>query len=86
VTGLGNDTLTGGDLTDSISTGAGDDVINLMKTTGTDIADGGTGVDTLVVDASTETQAVSLGVGLSPSFVVSSVSGHFNLEAYISRR
>jgi Ca2+-binding RTX toxin-like protein len=81
--GSGNDVMTGGALADRINSGAGDDTINLRtRTTGTDVADGGLGIDTLVVDASAETQAVTLNIGSSPNFAVSSVSGNFSLEAY----
>jgi Ca2+-binding RTX toxin-like protein len=82
-TGRGADTIVGGALADIINTGSGNDVVNLKtRATGSDVADGGTGIDTLIVDASAETQAVTLHAGTSPTFSVTSTSGNFSLEAY----
>jgi Ca2+-binding RTX toxin-like protein len=84
-TGSGDDTVTGGAQADSIYTGDGNDTVN-MKTRPVsgdiDIWDGGTGRDTLIVDASAETTGVSLGVGASPAFFVRSASSNFYIDAY----
>jgi Ca2+-binding RTX toxin-like protein len=49
--GTGNDTFVGGGLTDSLSGGAGDDVLN-AGTGGNDTVSGGIGTDTLIIDYS----------------------------------
>ncbi|MCW5732798.1 MAG: hypothetical protein KIS73_01650 [Enhydrobacter sp.] len=81
--GSGNDTITGGALDDVILGGAGNDTIDAKtRTAGVDIVDGGLGIDTLIVDASAETQSVNMFSGLSPVLAVDSVSGRFDLDAY----
>jgi Ca2+-binding RTX toxin-like protein len=85
-TGSGDDLITGGAQADTINTGNGDDTINARtRPTGAgaiDVVDGGAGTDTLVVSAASETQAVQLGVGSSPTFTVRSTSGNFYIDAY----
>ncbi len=84
-TGSGNDTIVGGAQADVINTGAGSDTVD-MKTRPTggngDVWLGGAGTDTLVVDASAETQGVSLSIAGSPTYVVRSTSGNFSVDAY----
>jgi Ca2+-binding RTX toxin-like protein len=81
-TGSGKDIITGGALADNIRTGAGDDTIDARtRVTGTDIVDGGDGIDTLVVNASAETGSMSLKHGLNPSYFVDSTSGNFDIDA-----
>ncbi|MDR6288298.1 Ca2+-binding RTX toxin-like protein [Inquilinus ginsengisoli] len=85
ITGGGNDLIYGGAQADSITTNAGNDTINAKTRPiagGTDTVDGGLGTDTLVVDASAETQAVQLFSGGSPTFQVRSTSGNFYVDAY----
>jgi len=83
-TGAGNDRITGGALADTIRTGAGNDTINAGKVpdSGVDFVDGGTGIDTLIVNASSETDAVQLFSGGFPTFRVLSNSGNFRVDAY----
>src|SRR6185369_5639775 len=82
-TGSGIDTITGGAFDDRIVAGAGNDTIDARtRAGGTDVVDGGAGIDTLVVNASAETQSVSLNLGLNPSYFVDSMSGHFRVEGY----
>ena len=89
-TGSGNDSVTGGALGDRIVTGAGNDIVNAGTRSpfsgAIDFVDGGAGVDTLVVDASAETQAVQLISGGSPTFEVRSESGNFYVDAYNMER
>ncbi len=79
-TGSGADTITGGAIGDVIISGGGNDTIDAgARAAGgaIDFVDGGTGSDTLVVDASAETQAVLLGLsGVPASFYVRSDSGN----------
>ncbi len=85
-TGSGNDTVTGGAQADSINTGEGDDTIDAKtRPTGNgaiDVVDGGLDIDTLVVNAASETQSVQFSVGSSPTFTVRSTSGNFYIDAY----
>ena len=86
-TGSGNDTVVGGAQADRIVTGEGDDRINArtrptMPGSGIDVVDGGADTDTLVVDASAETQTIQLFAGGSPSFQLRSESGRFFLDAF----
>ncbi|TSD88482.1 calcium-binding protein [Mycobacterium sp. KBS0706] len=86
-TGSGNDNIIGGTQADTINTGNGNDVINarLRPTapgSGVDVVDGGAGSDTLVVYCATETQAVQLFTGGSPTFQLRSNSGNFYVDAY----
>ena len=85
-TGSGGDTISGGAQADTIYTGGGDDTINARtRPTGggpIDVVDGGAGTDTLVVSAASETQAVQLTNGSSPTFAVRSTSGNFYVDAY----
>jgi Ca2+-binding RTX toxin-like protein len=82
-TGSGADTIRGGSLSDVINTGAGSDTIDVgMAIGGGDLADGGAGKDTLIFDASAETQAVQLFAGSSPSFSLRSTSGNFFADVY----
>jgi len=85
-TGGGNDVIIGGSQADNITTGAGNDMID-AKTRPiaggtTDTVDGGVGIDTLVVNAGAETQAVQLFSGGSPTFQLRSASGNFYVDAY----
>ncbi len=85
ITGSGKDTITGGGQADSINTGAGNDTINATSRPtggGFDVVDGGTGVDSLIVDTSAETADVQLFAGGSPSFGLFSDSGNFRVDAY----
>src|SRR6185437_3688097 len=84
-TGSGNDAITGGAQADSISTGLGNDTVDLKTrpvSGNGDFWDGATGTDTLVVDASAETQSVSLGVAGAPTYFVRSTSNNFYVDAY----
>ncbi len=79
-TGSGDDSITGGSLGDTISTGGGDDIIDAKTrpsdgSAGVDVVNGGTGTDTLVVDASAETLAVNLSLAGSPRYFVRSRFG-----------
>src|SRR5205085_2463949 len=47
-----------------------------------DVVDGGAGIDTLIVDASAETDTVALFSGAAPTFEVRSASGNFYVDAY----
>ena len=80
-TGTGADTIIGGAQADVIVTGANNDTINAMSRPsggGTDFVDGGTGTDTLVVDASAEATGVFLSLaGVPASYFVRSDSGNF---------
>ena len=80
-------TLTGTTAADQINGNGGDDIIDArtrptISGSGIDVVDGGTGTDTLVVNAGAETQAVQLFAGLSPSYQVRSNSGNFYVDAY----
>ncbi|MGA0530428.1 hypothetical protein [Hansschlegelia sp. KR7-227] len=84
-TGGGRDTVLGGDEGDTIVTGAGADRVDAgrrrpLGETGTDVVDCGSGVDTLVVDARTESRSVQLGSG-ADSFFVRSSSNRFVVDA-----
>ena len=86
-TGSGNDTVISGGQADTITTGDGNDLINAgsrpaIEFGPIDVVNGGGGNDTLVVNASAETQGVTLSVAGSPHFLVRSVSGNFYLDAY----
>jgi Ca2+-binding RTX toxin-like protein len=88
-TGAGNDVLTGGALADRIVSGAGDDTLNaktIIAEGPGDVVDGGTGNDTLIVNASAETDTVQLFSGASPTFQVRSASGNFYVDAYSMER
>ena len=70
---------------DQINGLGGNDTINALTRPpagGFDVVDGGSGTDTLVVDASSETLSVQLVYGGSPSFSVFSDSGNFRIDAY----
>jgi Ca2+-binding RTX toxin-like protein len=86
-TGSGKDTVTGGAFADYINTGAGNDILNAKSRGGEtggafDVLDGGDGIDVFVVDATFESQSVSLVDSGSPSWYVTSVSGNFRVDAY----
>jgi len=86
ITGSGNDTVISGSQADTISTGDGNDLINAGRRPAIDggpidYVSGGAGDDTLVVNASSDTQGVSLTVAGNPHFLVRSVSGQFYLDA-----
>ena len=84
-TGSGNDKITGGAFGDPIVTGAGDDQVNaktVVPDGAGDMVDGGAGTETLIVDASSETDGVQLFSGGSPTFQVRSNSGNFYVDAY----
>jgi Ca2+-binding RTX toxin-like protein len=86
-TGAGDDTVTGGAQADTINTGDGNDVIDAkarptLAGSGIDVVDGGDGTDTLIVNASSESQSVFLSVGNAPTFAVNSDSGNFDVDAY----
>ncbi|MGL4960838.1 MAG: beta strand repeat-containing protein [Inquilinus sp.] len=86
-TGSGSDNIIGGTQADTINTGAGNDIINARSRptvagSGVDVVDGGAGSDTLVAYCATETQAVQLFTGGSPTFQVRSNSGNFYVDAY----
>src|SRR5262249_12197395 len=88
-TGAGNDTITGGALGDHIATGAGNDTINAGHVApggAGDVVDGGAGTDTLIVDASAETDSVTLTNGGSPTFQVRTASGDIYIDAYAMER
>ncbi|MBX3570242.1 MAG: hypothetical protein KF914_19430 [Rhizobiaceae bacterium] len=89
-TGSGNDVIAGGAQADTINTGDGDDTIDARSRpaggAAVDVVDGGADFDTLIVNASTETQSVQLGAGNSPSFTVRSTSGNFYVDAYNMER
>ncbi|MGO4125951.1 beta strand repeat-containing protein [Inquilinus sp. YAF38] len=83
----GADNLVGTSAADTINGLAGNDIINAGSRptppgSGTDVVDGGTGFDTLVVNCSGETQAVQLFTGGSPTFQVRSTTGNFYVDAY----
>jgi Ca2+-binding RTX toxin-like protein len=83
--------LNGTSAADQINGLGGDDTINAGRRptapgSGTDVVDGGTGNDTLVVDASAETQAVQLFTGGSPTFQLRSTSGNLYVDAYNMER
>jgi Ca2+-binding RTX toxin-like protein len=83
----GADNLVGTSAADTINGLAGNDTINAGSRptapgSGTDVVDGGTGFDTLVVNCSGETQAVQLFTGGSPTFQVRSTTGNFYVDAY----
>src|SRR5690348_13817002 len=88
INGDNNDNiLNGTSAADQINGLGGDDTIDAKTRptapgSGTDVVDGGTGIDTLIVDASAETQAVQLLTGNSPTYQVRSTSGHFYVDAY----
>jgi Ca2+-binding RTX toxin-like protein len=83
----GDDILNGTSAAETINGLGGNDTID-AKTRPTapgsdiDVVDGGTGIDTLIVNCSAETQSVSLGTGSSPTFAVRSTSGNFYVDAY----
>ncbi len=85
-TGAGNDTIVGAAQADAINTGDGDDTIDAKTRpsagSAVDVVDGAADIDTLVVNATAETQSVQLGVGNSPTFTVRSTSGNFYVDAY----
>jgi hypothetical protein len=81
----GNNTLNGTSDADTINGYDGDDTINggTRPVDGNgDVVNGGNGIDTLIVDASGESQSVSLGVGGAPTYFVRSASNHFFVDAY----
>lgn len=85
IAGAFDDTIIGGQEGDFVDGGAGDDIVDLKTRrpfgeTGADLFEGGAGVDTLVVDASNETQGVSLGVSAT-DFFVRSLSNRFVVDA-----
>jgi Ca2+-binding RTX toxin-like protein len=85
-TGSGNDNIVGAARSDIINTGSGNDTIDakarLPGASPLDFVDGGADVDTLVVDASTETLGVQLFAGGAPRFLVRSDSGRFGVDAF----
>src|SRR5215469_13891586 len=62
----------------------GDDTINAFKRVapGIDTVDGLAGIDTLVVNASTETDGIQVFTGGSPTIQVRSNSGNYYIDAY----
>jgi Ca2+-binding RTX toxin-like protein len=77
-TGAGNDTIVGGNLSDTFSTGAGDDIIN--PGLGHDTVDGGAGNDTLIVDYSAN--ANDGYYGYHQGITTSLANGAGNITAY----
>lgn len=79
--GSGSDDLRGGDQNDTISGGGGDDVIRSYL--GTDVLDGGTGIDTWVIDYSSINSNMSISLGSGGSQTTVSVTGTkiSNIEA-----
>src|SRR5215468_2078042 len=77
-------TVNGTNNNDNLVGTTGDDIINAFKriAPGIDTVDGLAGVDTLVVNASTETDGVQLFSGGSPTFQVRSNSGNYYIDAY----
>src|SRR5215468_1431749 len=77
-------TVNGTNNNDNLVGTTGDDIINAFKriAPGIDTVDGLAGVDTLVVNASAETDGVQLFSGGSPTFQVRSNSGNFYVDAY----
>ncbi|MFI0845007.1 hypothetical protein [Mesorhizobium sp. IMUNJ 23232] len=83
----GDDIINGTSDAETIDGLGGNDTIDAKTRptapgSGIDVVDGNTGIDTLVVNCSAETQSVSLGTGSSPTFTVRSTSGNFYVDAY----
>src|SRR5688572_10501505 len=76
---------------DSLPGTAGNDQINAFTRptfdgAGIDVVDGLAGFDTLIVDASGETNGVQLFFGGSPTYAVPSNSANFYVDAYNMER
>ena len=74
--GDGNDTLGAGMGSDSVAGQAGDDIVYLDNLDGTDIAEGGEGIDRIVIDARTST----VGVSLAGAINVTDFPNHASLK------
>jgi Ca2+-binding RTX toxin-like protein len=81
-------TINGTNGNDNLIGTVDDDTINAFKriAPGIDTVDGGAGIDTLVVNASGETDGVQLFAGGSPTFQVRSNTGNFYVDAYNMER
>src|SRR5262245_3818581 len=77
-------TVNGTNNNDNLVGTTSDDIINAFKriAPGIDTVDGLAGVDTLVVNATGETDGVQLFSASSPTFQVRSNSGNFYVDAY----
>src|SRR6187431_291857 len=72
---------------DLVGTADGDTIDALKRIApGFDGVDGLAGIDTLIVDASTESDGVQLISGGSPTFEVRSNSGNYHIDAYHMER
>ncbi|CAN5268187.1 hypothetical protein BH10PSE7_BH10PSE7_36710 [soil metagenome] len=79
----GSDNRIGTNFSDTFSMNTGMDFMapRRVEIGGLDFCDGGGGVDTLIVEAANETEAVTVGAGGPTTFIVDSVSGRYNIDA-----
>jgi len=85
----GNNSLRGTNKSDVLSGLGGNDTldaVSIQPGTAFDIVDGGEGNDVLNIDATSETESVTLLSGSNPSFALRSLSGRFMLDAFSIER
>src|SRR4051812_16324237 len=79
----GSDNRVGTNFSDTFTMDTGMDFMfpRQVEVGGLDFCDGGGGVDTLNVEAASEIEAITVGVGGPTTFVVDSVSGRYHINA-----